>query len=378
MPRSVIENWSQDWKPAKKVARKRIWLASTVGSLRILLDSRAVMSKRRVAAADLRRARQSGHPQLSDLPGEYAVFAAAVDNIAPSGDVPLPDITGIVCPPIYDIVEQAIRARLDDRTISEPMPNVDEIEGRFLPLRKRRQRQRTQARRSAFDVPRIRNWIGPSQLRAHEERCRESFGVDEIGIHRDVVLTLTVFQASHQSASNPVQTLALLGSNTLGDAAKLIHCQVEADAPGIESLLPGSHFLIEDKLYTSGSYSLQNDEQQPLGSASLSSLPIRPGSVYHFVHLGGCRHAIIFTDISLVAQDDVRNRFAYPMQTALAREKRRRCDVCDMEAAVFVAYEDRLAPTSPFFFCSLCYHRLHYVRFACVLNEWAYQGFCSG
>ena len=89
----------------------------------------------------------------------------------------------------------------------------------------------------------------------------------------------------------------------------------------------------------------------PMSGVTLASLALRVGAVYVYCHAGCCEHGVTVTDIRQLHGDDPQQRGAYPLLTAAARGRKRKCSVCLLLPAVKVTYGDRQAATEPGFFC---------------------------
>eukprot|EP00475_Leptophrys_vorax_P002514 TRINITY_DN11404_c0_g1_i1.p1 TRINITY_DN11404_c0_g1~~TRINITY_DN11404_c0_g1_i1.p1 ORF type:complete len:452 (+),score=116.10 TRINITY_DN11404_c0_g1_i1:80-1357(+) len=106
---------------------------------------------------------------------------------------------------------------------------------------------------------------------------------------------------------------------------------------------------------------LSRFRQSNMETTVIGDLSVRLNSMYHYVHHGQCTHVVVFKEVRMFdAHSDCLNRLVYPLLIYQPRHKVRKCGVCDIYAAKHVVYGDRLAPETPFFYCTTCYHQLHY------------------
>jgi hypothetical protein len=94
-------------------------------------------------------------------------------------------------------------------------------------------------------------------------------------------------------------------------------------------------------------------------SAQLQCMDLRPGVPYLYTHASGCEHVLCVTDIRPAAEHPsggtaalVQGSNGFPREVHRAPPTQRRCTVCDLLAAQFVVFGDKLAPCSPAFFCT--------------------------
>jgi hypothetical protein len=105
-------------------------------------------------------------------------------------------------------------------------------------------------------------------------------------------------------------------------------------------------------------------EERTLGvacihSAQLQCMDLRLGVPYLYTHASGCEHVLCVTDIRPAAEHPsggtaalVQGSNGSPREVHRAPPTQRRCTVCDLLAAQFVVFGDKLAPCSPAFFCT--------------------------
>lgn len=96
-------------------------------------------------------------------------------------------------------------------------------------------------------------------------------------------------------------------------------------------------------------------------------LQFRVGAQYLYCHQGDCKHRIVIRDMRLVHVKDVQDVEAYPVLRWHARPRHMKCSICNIYRARKVTYGDKLASSSPCFFCEQCYYLLHYKKEGCLL-----------
>jgi len=96
----------------------------------------------------------------------------------------------------------------------------------------------------------------------------------------------------------------------------------------------------------------------------LDSLRLRLGARYLYAHKGGrCEHFLYCSDVRLHNRNfDTQPRENFPLVKFQCTRKMRKCSICVAWSARYVVFGDRLADTSPCFFCQHCYHALHYSK----------------
>jgi snRNA-activating protein complex subunit 3 len=96
-------------------------------------------------------------------------------------------------------------------------------------------------------------------------------------------------------------------------------------------------------------------------NAVVGDLDLSIGARYLYCHEHCCEHFLYMTEIRMHnSAHDLPSVSDYPRLTQQAKMKRRKCGVCEVWSAEFVVYNDRLAATSPAFYCRHCHHMLHY------------------
>jgi hypothetical protein len=100
-----------------------------------------------------------------------------------------------------------------------------------------------------------------------------------------------------------------------------------------------------------------------MADTTFAQLRIRLGAHYLYCHQGHCQHILVFMDARLLSATpglDSLERAQYPRQVFQAREKRRRCDACEVMLAAYAVIGDRHAAASPAYLCAGCYDLLHH------------------
>lgn len=109
-------------------------------------------------------------------------------------------------------------------------------------------------------------------------------------------------------------------------------------------------------------------EVQVMKMTAIQECSLVMGKPYLFCHAGHCEHVIILLDRrSYVSAADgswtsfPKELFCYITGSVSGKKaKRRTCQVCEVSTATVITMHDRLAVSSPCFFCQSCYEMLHY------------------
>jgi snRNA-activating protein complex subunit 3 len=72
-----------------------------------------------------------------------------------------------------------------------------------------------------------------------------------------------------------------------------------------------------------------------MATIQFKDLSVQIGAQYMYVHQGNCQHRIVFTDMRLMHDKDVKNRNAYPVHVFQGKIKRVKCSVCDIYPAKY-------------------------------------------
>ena len=150
-----------------------------------------------------------------------------------------------------------------------------------------------------------------------------------------------------ENNASPSNCLSL-GANIDDSKASSKRRRIEEAPPRSVGEMFGVHGSSENTTYIARDVALQN-------------IPMRLGMKYLFWHASGCEHFLYLTELRMhTAVYDRINKVDYPLVVYQNKLRRRRCGVCEIWSARFVVYNDRLASSSPAFYCQHCYHCLHY------------------
>jgi snRNA-activating protein complex subunit 3 len=194
----------------------------------------------------------------------------------------------------------------------------------------------------------------------------------------DTILTISVY---HSEKHTKTEEFLCLGSQSLSLLRDKIYClsdRLESQV-GIDS----GFFFIEGVFYndmrgeTSRDYShklikwAQENGNWSLGgfpemrsglmeSAKWDSIPLRVGAQYCYCHCGDCEHIIIVDSIRLVQEDDYPNANAYPLRTFRSKNRRRKCQICNVYPSKHVCHDDIFMDGAPYLCCTRCFTAMHY------------------
>jgi len=194
----------------------------------------------------------------------------------------------------------------------------------------------------------------------------------------EVVLCVGVYRSGRLTK---LQEFLVLGSQKLTELRDKFYClsDILLDGPDTKS----GYFFIENVFYNdmraptaidysqnviewvnqNNRYSLKSlgvFRKGDMDAMRFKDLIIRLNYPYYYVHQGNCEHVLMFKEIRLLHSSDNQNLNCYPLQTFGARMRRRKCRVCEVNAAKHATYGDRLAQENPCFLCENCYVSLHY------------------
>eukprot|EP01138_Halocafeteria_seosinensis_P015325 gb/GECG01015641.1/.p1 GENE.gb/GECG01015641.1/~~gb/GECG01015641.1/.p1 ORF type:complete len:405 (+),score=40.75 gb/GECG01015641.1/:1-1215(+) len=100
-------------------------------------------------------------------------------------------------------------------------------------------------------------------------------------------------------------------------------------------------------------------ESKAMEKTRFNDLTMRLGAHYLFCHQGDCQHILVFTDMRTVTRIDELNENKYPIHTFQTVLKRSKCAACPRPAECLL-YGDSVGNNNPTYYCSQCFHRLHY------------------
>lgn len=91
----------------------------------------------------------------------------------------------------------------------------------------------------------------------------------------------------------------------------------------------------------------------------LSSLTVRLGTRYLYLHLGCCEHHFAVTDLRLPSTPDMAQResLTYPISLFQKHVSKQRCHACDTRVGALTVMHDRLAPDARSIYCHACFPR---------------------
>lgn len=92
-----------------------------------------------------------------------------------------------------------------------------------------------------------------------------------------------------------------------------------------------------------------------------SDLNVRVGFPQVYRHYVNCEHIISFSDIRLLALDDVLKSSDYPILRCVSSSKMTICSICGMIEATFVVRNSSSHIQDPSFLCRSCFMSFHYV-----------------
>lgn len=150
----------------------------------------------------------------------------------------------------------------------------------------------------------------------------------------------------HPSTGRKAQELLLDSSQCLSDISTNIYCL--SDHMNIEERTPvPPYFVIENQRY---------EDMRVV----LSSLTVRIGVTYKYVHRTSCCHNLLFTDLRLATDQDAPMLSDYPRLTFTAKTKRKKCEICQSFHACFLTLNDPIASKKLLLMCEFCFKNLHY------------------
>lgn len=199
------------------------------------------------------------------------------------------------------------------------------------------------------------------------------------------------------------QTILLGAQHTLGDLRRSIHCVNDNYASQqLGSVPSGGYILLNDTLYVDCTGQSTQDYTEPILSfleeqsssmnhritrylqskgletmgglrqkntlpcvqnmqfVRMDQLTLIPGQHgrYMFAHCGVCEHMLVVEDVRLKHALDP-DLSGQPVSLDTHVSPLQRCCICAARPSTKIVYGDRLAPSSPAFFCTCCYDDLH-------------------
>lgn len=211
----------------------------------------------------------------------------------------------------------------------------------------------------------------------------------------DIILSIAVYPSGRNSSLHPMhkQEFEVKGTDSLSVLQEQIYCLskriVNELAPNVadENFINTSSFLlIEDTFYDDpmadesrpsdiylkalkavGSRSQcasslfsdpENVRQLSLKLTRWIDLKLRLNRPYLFVHLGGCEHCFIITQVrAFNATTD--SNILLPRKTLTLKARRRKCRVCEVYAGSKILLHDKLMHENPCIICEKCFSGFH-------------------
>lgn len=99
--------------------------------------------------------------------------------------------------------------------------------------------------------------------------------------------------------------------------------------------------------------------QENMENVLFSDLKIRLGAHYLYQHQGHCQHTIIFTEMRMRSENDLNDSTLYPISVFRQKLTLHKCSLCKEFSSRYIVFQDKHAPTSPAFYCAVCYELLH-------------------
>eukprot|EP00300_Choanocystis_sp_HF-7_P016796 c19535_g1_i5.p1 GENE.c19535_g1_i5~~c19535_g1_i5.p1 ORF type:complete len:223 (+),score=53.70 c19535_g1_i5:384-1052(+) len=177
------------------------------------------------------------------------------------------------------------------------------------------------------------------------------------------------------------QEFLVLGSQSLTCLRDRFYCLEDHILCGTE--MPSGYFLIENTFFVDTRNEKAIDYSKEIVSnlaepkfhtcamqdTVFLDLELVLGRPYIYCHQGNHEHIITFNEVRFANSSDEVRLSKYPMHVFQAKLRSQKCRVCDIHAAKFVCYDDKLTTESPFLFCETCYHSLHYDEFGDLLYD---------
>lgn len=199
----------------------------------------------------------------------------------------------------------------------------------------------------------------------------------------EAVIVLQVFRPTAQVDTKKVPVVVdmeieVLSCQTLMDVRVNICC-----ASDLDKTLPtteghkSAYFLIGDTFYNDTrpgcvdhskpiiDWALEPGRgvgpfhSKDMSSAQMLDLPFQMGYPYLYVHQGDCEHWIVFKDMRLLANRNIRH-MEYPKLIPVARRNQVRCEMCRTNVACWTVRENMRLPVDPSFFCEQCYRNFNF------------------
>lgn len=214
----------------------------------------------------------------------------------------------------------------------------------------------------------------------------------------DVILSVSVFLGGKPSQFNPAhrQDIEIRASDSLATLPEAVYCLSRRASNDIITdpcqcaVLDSSSFLFiegtfyDEELDDLGTGSRPSDiyyeslkavgdnsptahllcnnpssvQQASLKATKWLDLKVRLNTPYLFVHLGGCEHVFIITQIRSASLSDEKH-LLLPHVTQSLKVRRRKCRICEVYAGTKLLVDDKLLPENPCVVCDKCYVGFH-------------------
>ena len=92
-------------------------------------------------------------------------------------------------------------------------------------------------------------------------------------------------------------------------------------------------------------------------------LTIQLGYPYLYFHQGNCEHLLVFKDVRLYdwrIDPSPNDSDVFPQLVGTVRKLNYFCNLCDLNSAKWMVFENNRLPSSPFFFCENCFFTFNY------------------
>lgn len=150
----------------------------------------------------------------------------------------------------------------------------------------------------------------------------------------------------HPATGRKAQELLLDSSQPLSAIATNVYCLSD-------------HMNIEDQPPSSPYFLIENQRLEDL-SVRLSTLCMRVGVTYKYVHRVSCCHMLVVTDLRLATDQDAPSLSDYPRLIFTGKTRRKKCEICQRFHACFLTLNDPISSKKLLLMCEFCFKNLHY------------------
>lgn len=152
----------------------------------------------------------------------------------------------------------------------------------------------------------------------------------------------------HPATGRKAQELLLDSSQTLASISTNVYCLSD-------------HMNIEDQSPSPPYFLIENQRIEDM-SVRLSSLSVRVGVTYKYVHRASCCHMFLITDLRLATDQDAPSLSDYPRLVFTGKTRRKKCEICQRFHACFLTLNDPIAGKKILLMCEFCFKNLHYTE----------------